>query len=135
MRKTGKVSKGKPAYSGLQVSRENNRDLSEVYALFYKSKDDERGTSKAYGQFCCVIGQYLRFAVVPGVANIETVCETRVTFEALTHSDVVVAFLTYFDVRATVSTVLTKVLHLKKVLYSAKLHFRRTNELEKLSKS
>lgn len=132
---SGKVCKERAAYSGLHVSRENNHDIGEVYDMFYKSKDDVGGSSRAYGQFCCVVGQYLRFAVVCGVADVETVCEAGMTFEAVTHSNVAVTFLTYFDVRATVSTVLTKALHLKKALFYAKMHFRRANDLDKVSKA
>lgn len=116
----GIVSRGRPAYVGMNVSRENNNDIDEVYTLFYKSKDDIGASTGAYNQFCCVMGQYLRFAVVCGCTDVETVCESGMLYAAVTHKDIVVAYLTYFDVRATVSTVLTKALHLKKALFYAK---------------
>lgn len=134
MEETKRVSKGKPAYAGLHINKENNFDVNEVYQMFYKSKSDVGGSAGAYSQFCCVVGQYLRFAVVCGAVDLGTVCDCGMTFEAVTNSDILVAFLNYFDVRATVSTVLTKALHLKKVLHFAKTYFRRAGSFEKVGK-
>lgn len=135
MKETEKVAKGKAAYLGLQVNHENNHDIDEVYMMFYKCRNDVGGTGAAYQQFCSAIGQFLRFAVVCGVAEVDTVCEMGITFECVTNHEVAVAFLNYFDVRASVSTVLTKALHLKKLLHYAKVYFRRIDCASKAARA
>lgn len=71
----------------------NNEDVDEVYALFCKSMDDVGGSSRAYGQLCCEVGQYLCFAMVCGIADVETVCEAGINFEAVSNSNFVVTFI------------------------------------------
>lgn len=129
------MSRGRPAYAGLHVNRDNNNDVDEDYMMFYESKNDVGASSGAFDQFCCVIGQYLRFAVVCGVADVNKLSDTGMTFAAITHLTAVVAFLTYFDVRGTVSTVLTKALHLKKAFFYAKMYFRRSCQSDFLSEA
>lgn len=119
-----RVGKRHSAYTRLGVSYRSNCDILEVYRMAYEQKLLNDSTPGFYENNFCAVGQWLRLAVVCGKVGVMDICKPEVKFETMCPMDLMKAFLNYFETRASESTVLTKAIHLKKIVHFAQVHFQ-----------
>lgn len=127
---TGRTRKVVSTYNGLRVTERNNMNGGQVHDLEYEAKVCVGSSEAAYSQFCSAVGQFLCRSVLFDCVDPNLLCNKRKSFSGTLSMNTIRAFLHYFDIRTSPSTVLTKSLHLIKFLYYGKLCFQRKAELE-----
>ena len=75
LEKSGKISKGKPAYQGLNLKNENNGDLKHMSEISWRSKADLGKPLGTYHKLRIVFGQYARFAIPAGICRAGNIWE------------------------------------------------------------
>lgn len=115
MKETGTTGKGRPAYASLPISHLNCSDVRHVYEVEYAIKIQDGHSRSSYAIFCSVVGQYMRLAVVLGLADVWNVCKPGAVFKAIVDRDCLRIFFNYFEIRGAVTTSMTKAIHLGKV--------------------
>jgi hypothetical protein len=111
----GRLAPGEISYRGLVVNHENNEDMLFIYRHKYEAKAVRGQSLSSYEQMRGCVGQFLRFAVVCGLVPLARACDAGHLFSAVLSMDAVQAFISYFQLRCSASTVLAKAFHLRTV--------------------
>lgn len=110
-----RLTPGEISYRGLVVNHENNEDILFIYRHKYEAKAVRGQSLSSYEQMRGCVGQFARFAVVCGLVPLARACDAGHLFRAVLSMDAVQAFLSYFQLRCSASTVLAKAFHLRTV--------------------
>ena len=123
----GRVTRGTPAYQGLNLTHRNNADVKKIYRVRWQSKADLGQSVGTYEQFRIVVGQYARFAVAAKMCHLDELCRPGALFEIICNLTAVQSFIRYFDIRSAAGTVMNKAFHLLVLSKFAKSHFGEVN--------
>jgi hypothetical protein len=118
-----RLLRGEVSYRGLGISHLNNEDIKFIFSHMYESKAVRGQSLASYEQLRACAGQYARFAVVCGLIPLARLCDAGFLFNAVLSMDTIKAFLTYFQLRCSASTVLSKAFHLRTVSRFAERYF------------
>jgi hypothetical protein len=118
-----RLTPGEVCYRGLQVNQDNNEDLLFIFKHKYEAKAVRGQSLASYEQLRACSGQFARFAVVCGLIPLKKVCDPGRLFQAILSMEAIQAFLTYFQLRCSASTVLAKSFHLRTVSRYAERFF------------
>jgi hypothetical protein len=110
-----RLVRGEVSYRGLHVSHENNEDIHFIFKHKFEAKSVRGQSLSSYEQLRACAGQFLRFAVVCGLVPLSRGCDSGRLFYSVLSMDVVQAFLAYFQLRCSASTVLAKAFHLRTI--------------------
>jgi hypothetical protein len=118
-----RIRPGEISYRGLLLNHETNEDVNFIYTHMYESKALRGQSIASYEQLRACVGQYMRFAITSGRIPLERACEKGELFGAILHMDVIKTFLSYFQLRCSASTCLSKSFHLRTVSKYAERFF------------
>jgi hypothetical protein len=118
-----RLLRGEVSYRGLGISHLNNEDIKFIFSYMYESKAVRGQSLASYEQLRACAGQYARFAVVCGLIPLARLCDAGFLFNAVLSMDTIKAFLTYFQLRCSASTVLSKSFHLRTVSRFSERYF------------
>jgi hypothetical protein len=110
-----RLVRGEVSYRGLHVSHENNEDIQFIFKHKFEAKSVRGQSLSSYEQLRACAGQFLRFSVVCGLVPLSHGCDSGRLFYSVLSMDVVQAFLAYFQLRCSASTVLAKAFHLRTI--------------------
>jgi hypothetical protein len=118
-----RIRPGEISYRGLLVSHETNEDVKFIYTHMYEAKALRGQSIASYEQLRACVGQFARFSVTSGRVSLEKAWAAGQIFCAVLDMDVVKTFLSYFRLRCSASTCLSKSFHLRTVSKYAERYF------------
>jgi hypothetical protein len=105
------------------VNHENCNDVQFVYKSRWEAKALRGQPVTSYDQFRAAVGQFVRFAIVCRSIPLNLVWQAGQLFQAVIQQDLVDVFLSYFQLRCSASTVLSKAFHLRALCQYAERYF------------
>ena len=119
MEETGRVAKGKTAYSGLVLTPENNENISHTYEIKYRTKQGLGQPTGSFDQLRTAAGQYARLYFTLTRRDPDDFYNRGRLLECITDISVCRALLGYFRIRGSHSTVASKSMHLRSLAHYA----------------
>jgi hypothetical protein len=118
-----RIKLGEVSYRGVKVNHENSSDVQFVFKSRWEAKALRGQPVTSYDQFRAAVGQFVRFAIVCRSIPLSTAWQAGQLFQAVIQQDLVDVFLSYFQLRCSASTVLSKAFHLRALCQYAERYF------------
>jgi hypothetical protein len=118
-----RIKLGEVSYRGVKVNHENSSDVQFVFKSRWEAKVLRGQPVTSYDQFRAAVGQFVRFAIVCRSIPLSIAWQAGQLFQAVIQQDLIDVFLSYFQLRCSASTVLSKAFHLRALCQYAERYF------------